>query len=324
DQAPKHAVVLYKPHSTYRLRNGRAYVNFALKSGGPVEVKILDTNGKVVRDLKKAPGHQGLNRRTWDLRYDPPEMVKLRTNAPDNPFIWDEPRFRDKDSRPITHWGIKEAEVGPLVVPGKYIVQIKAAGEAYTEPIEIERDPKAHATQAEFEASLKMQLRIRDDINVVSKMVNRIEWMRKQLDDVEKMLRTESKPEDNKSELVSSVHNMNLKMQNVEYKLISRVEANSDDKYYVEPYKIYLNLLWLNGEVGQGAGDVAGGVSYGPTDTSMQIFDMLEKDLTAARAEYNALTEKELPAFNRTMLGNGITPVKAGLTPAANGSKTAQ
>ena len=51
---------------------------------------------------------------------------------------------------------------------------------------------------------------------------------------------------------------------------------------------------------------------------------MLEKDLTAARAEYNALTEKELPAFNRAMLGNGITPVNAGLTPAANGSKTAQ
>jgi hypothetical protein len=24
-----------------------------------------------------------------------------------------------------------------------------------------------------------------------------------------------------------------------------------DDKYYVEPYRIYLNLIWLNGEVGQ-------------------------------------------------------------------------
>jgi photosystem II stability/assembly factor-like uncharacterized protein len=324
DQAPTEAVLLYKPRSTYRLRNGRAYVNFALKSGGPVEVKILDRNGKVVRDLKKSPGHEGLNRRTWDLRYDPPELVKLRTSAPDNPFIWEETRFRTKDSRPITHWGLKEAEVGPLVIPGKYIVQIEVGDKTYTEPIEIQKDPKAPATEAELEASLKMQLRIRDAINAVSKMVNRIEWMRKQLDDVENMLHAESKAEDNKSELAKSVHNMNLKMQDVEFKLISRVEANSDDKYFVEPYKIYLNLLWLNGEVGQGAGDVAGGVSYGPTDTSMQILDMLEKDLATARAEYNALTEKEVPAFNRAMLGNGITPVNAGLTPAANGGKAAQ
>ena len=47
-------------------------------------------------------------------------------------------------------------------------------------------------------------------------------------------------------------------MQDVEYRFISRADALSDDKYYSIPEKIYLQLIWLNGEVGTGAGDVAG------------------------------------------------------------------
>ncbi len=314
------AVVLYKPRATYRLKNEHAYLNFNLKSPASVEVAVLDQNGKVIRDLKKSHARAGLNRKTWDLRYDPPELVKLRTVAPDNPFIWQEPRFRNATSRPITHWGIQEAEVGPTVIPGKYTVQLKVAGKTYTEPIEILRDPKTVADQAGLEASLKMQLRIRDDIDSVSKMVNRIEWMRKQLADVSSMLRAES---GGKPELVSSVQDMNRKMQDVEYKLISKVEANSDDKYYVEPYKIYLNLIWLNAEVGPGGGDVAGGTNFAPTDNDVQILQMLERDLTAARADYNTLFQKEVPAFNRAMAGNGVMPVSAGL-PATAGGKTGQ
>ncbi len=60
----------------------------------------------------------GINRVKWDLRYDSPRVVALRTVAPDNPHIWEEPRFRDADSRPITHWGSKPAEVGPIAAPG--------------------------------------------------------------------------------------------------------------------------------------------------------------------------------------------------------------
>ena len=51
-------------------------------------------------------------------------------------------------------------------------------------------------------------------------------------------------------------------MEAVEYKLVSKALTASDDKYFVEPYQIYYNLLWLNAEIGPGAGDVAGGASW--------------------------------------------------------------
>lgn len=156
-----------------------------------------------------------------------------------------------------------------------------------------------------------MQLRIRDDVNKTSDMVNQIEWMRKQLADLEGMLRGEK----GKDELLKSVQDEDQKMQDVEYKLLSKALTTSDDKYYIAAYKVYFNLLWLNGEVGPGAGDVAGGDNYGPTDTAREILDMIEKDLGTATAEYRNLMDKEVPAFNRSLGGHGITPL-ANVVPA--------
>jgi hypothetical protein len=142
-------------------------------------------------------------------------------------------------------------------------------------------------------------------------MVNQLEWMRKQMTDVEKMLRADNA----KPDLLKTVQGMDQKMKSVEYQLISKTEANSDDKYYVEPYKVYLNLIWLNGEVGPGAGDVAGGTDFAPTKTSYEVLEGIEKNLKAAQADYRALLEKEMPEFNRAMLTGGVTPV---MTAAGN------
>jgi len=59
--------------------------------------------------------------------------------------------------------------------------------------------------------------------------------------------------------------------------------------------------LWLAGEIGSGAGDVAGGADWRPTDSSMQTVKELEADLERAKAAFKALIEKELPAFNARM-----------------------
>ena len=88
---------------------------------------------------------------------------------------------------------------------------------------------------------------------------------------------------------------MDQKMQSVEYKFISRAEALSDDKYYSASDKIYLNLIWLNAEVGTGGGDVAGGTGFGPTETSITLLQMIEKDLVAAD--------------NRSLVDRHITPL---------------
>lgn len=304
-------VRFFAPRPAYRItKRGRAFLNFSLKSAAksPVQIEILDAQGKVIRKLE-APGKKGINRASWDLHYEPPRLIALRTEAPDNPHIWEEARFRGKDSRPVLHWGIKEAEVGPVAPSGNYTVRLTVDGQSFTQPLTLMRNPRAPGTDADIEATVKLQLRIRDDINSVSDMVNQIEWTRKQLDDVVKMLHTQM----NDAGLLKSVDEMGEKLLAIEVRLAGREPLDSDDKYYVEAYKPYFNLIWLNGEVGSGAGDVAGGADFAPTAANLEVLAVIEKDLTAVQTDYRNLIEKEIPGFNRSLAGHGITPLTAGV-----------
>lgn len=70
---------------------------------------------------------------------------------------------------------------------------------------------------------------------------------------------------------------------------------------------LFLTLIWLSGEVGTGAGDVAGGADYRPTDASLATLASLEKDLVAAKAAYASLMT-EVARFNKAMAGK-IPPI---------------
>ncbi len=309
------AVDFFAPRPTYRGgRGGRAILNYSLKQAtrGPVEIQVLDASGTVIRHMN-AGGRGGLNRASWDLRYDGPRTIALRTTPPENPHIWEEPRFRGQDSRPVTHWGMSPIQPGPVAAPGKYTLKLNVDGKSYTQTVQVMKDPKITTPDADLEATVKMQLRIREDVNKSSDMVNQMEWMRKQLDDVEKMLRTQKE----KAELLKTVEAMDQKIQDVEYKILNKTLALSDDKYYIEAYKIYFQLLWLNGEIGPGAGDVAGGTDFGPTETSRNLLEMIEKNLASVTTEYRALMDKEIPSFNRSLADHGVTPLSAAIPVSA-------
>jgi photosystem II stability/assembly factor-like uncharacterized protein len=298
-------VVLYPSRLTYRLvKGGQAYITFELNQPGQAKLSILDTHNNTVRDFGTIAGKAGLNRVAWDLRYDPPQPARLRTSAPDNPFIWEEPRFRGQDWRPVTHWGIENALVGPIVTPGNYTIHLTVGGKTLTQPVEILRDPNVTSSDADLKASVDMLLRIRADINKVSGMINQIEWKRKQLEDLERTLESGGK-----HDLAQTVVQMNRQMEKVEYELIARENLNSDDKYFSEANKLYLGFIWLNGEVGTGAGDVAGGANYKPTAAETGVLSMLEKQLAAAESDYRNLMEHELAEFNRSLAQKGLVPV---------------
>ncbi len=301
------AAPLFAPRATYRFsRGGRAFINFSLKAApaAPVEIQVLDTAGQVVRQLQ-VPGRAGLNRASWDLRYDSPRLVALRTTPPEDPHIWEEPRFKGAETRPVTHWGMAQAQVGPMVAPGKFSVRLTVDGQSFTQPLEIVKDPRFTTTPADLEASVKLQLRIRDDINATSDMINRMEVMRRQLEDAQKDLRGQA----GKEQLLQMTTDMHRKITAVEDKLIEPAMRLSDDKYFVQAYHVYTNLIWLNGEVGPGAGDVAGGTDYRPTDTSVKVLETIETDLTSAKAEYAALLKTEIPTFNQAIAGSGLKPI---------------
>jgi hypothetical protein len=127
-------------------------------------------------------------------------------------------------------------------------------------------------------------------------MVNQMEIWRKQIED-------HVKANASKADVVKALTDLNKKILDVELKLVSRSELLSDDKYFPEAYKVYMNLIWLSGGVGMGASDEAGSIDYRPTDTQMKVLELIEKDLGAAAAAYDNLISTTIPAFNKLMNG---------------------
>jgi hypothetical protein len=301
------AVHVYDPRPAFRQpRSGRVEFLYRAKTAPaePVRAEILDANGAVIRRIE-SPGRVGLNRIVWDLRYDPPKQVAFRTTPPDNPHIWDEPRFKGKETRPVVHWGIEAAQVtGPIVTPGKYSVRISIGGQTFTRSLEVHKDSSISASDGDLAASTAMQVRIRDDMSATADMVNNLELLRKQIED-------DLKANAGKADQERALREIDQKLLAVELRLVSRTELHSDDKWYVEAYKVYQNLIWLNGVVNSGAGDVAGGADERPTDAAIGVLDGLSKQLNAAKAEYRAVMDRDLPAFNRTTDHLGLRQLSA-------------
>ena len=311
----------------------------AEKTAG-IKVAILDSGGKLVRNLTllddKKPGlnpkfedeysqneyrqahwghdpdahvHPGLNRVYWDLRYPPPKLIELRTTPESNPHVWNDLRFLGKESRDITHWGIKEAEVGPLVPPGTYTARVTADGKTYTQSFTVLADPSSPESPAQTTARVRMLLHVRNDISSVSKMVNQIEWLRKQLQTSEAMLKADKTPGHKKR--LQAIKDMDKKIQGLENQLLSPELANSDEKGFLGTYGLYLDLIWLNGELGTGGGDVYGDPGYPPTDATIQVLQLLDGRLDAAKQQYHTLMQQDLPQFDQMLMRENILPLVA-------------
>ncbi|MDE3172892.1 MAG: hypothetical protein KGN74_07450, partial [Gemmatimonadota bacterium] len=297
------AAYFYAPRPAWRMpRSGTAEFLFHLQSAprDSVELQISDARGEVIRTMKQA-GRAGDNAMQWDLQYDEPVQVALRTVAPDNPYIWDEPRFKDKDTRPVMHWGIEGTQhAGPLAVPGKYTAKLTVDGQSYTRPFEVLTDPALKTSQADLEASLAMQLKIRGDLSRTAEMINRLEVMRHALE-------VQTKAAAGDASRQQALQAMNDRLLGIETKLISREDLNSDDKYFVTADHGYMSLIWLYAEVGLGGGDVAGGANFRPTDTSHQVLQMIEDYLAKGSAAYDAFMRNDMGSYDK-LVGGKIIP----------------
>ncbi|HEX5953955.1 MAG TPA: hypothetical protein VFY94_12355, partial [Rhodanobacteraceae bacterium] len=308
DQPDSGATRLFKPGEVYRqarsayptaAQPARPQFQFYLAKApeNPVQLQILDAQGKAVR-TEKLKAHQGLNGAYWDLFYDTPTDVKLLTTPPENPHIWDEPRYRGKAYRSIIHWGMTPHTGTPIAAPGGYQVRLTVDGRSYTQPFVVVKDPAVKASDAVLADSTAMQVQIADAISETSDMVNAMEQWRKQIED---QLKTHVS-----GETADALQHLDARILEVENQLVSPEARLSDDKQYSTPFRMYWNLRWLAGRVGQGIQNTAGGSDYAPTVAQRENFARLQTELAAARTAFENLKTATVPAFNQTMRASGI------------------
>jgi photosystem II stability/assembly factor-like uncharacterized protein len=289
------ALELFKPRPAVRgTAGGNATFVFSLRNAptSPVKIDILDPSGSVITSME-AKAKEGLNAVSWNLLYPAPARPVLRSIPPENPHIWEAGRWQGRE-RPVLHWGLGAAGWQPRAAPGRFTVRVTYEGQQYSQPFEVLRDVTLPSSDADLAASSKMERDVVATINEVVDMVNRIEVMRAQVEDMRK-------PGANR-QLDQALTEIATKMYDTELHFLSRTEMLSDDKWYVEKDKLYVNLVWLLAEIGGSGGDVMGGAGDRPTSASVAVFEDRKKDLGVGRSAFNRLIQ-DVEAFNKKYSG---------------------
>jgi photosystem II stability/assembly factor-like uncharacterized protein len=120
---------------------------------GPIELEVLDGQGKVV-DTIPASTRRGLNRVTWTMQHKPPRVPRAAT---------------------VTNWGSR----GPRVMPGTYTVRLRKGDKTVESRIEIALDRRATYSvedrRKNYDAALKVVALFGD----MSTLVDRIDAAQK-------------------------------------------------------------------------------------------------------------------------------------------------
>jgi len=275
------------------------FLKTAPKEKEEVTLEILDAQGKFVwkysskkvgggksadeeefdieRPGEKLPTEAGLNRFTWDMRYDSPTTVPGAVT-----------------------WGGRPE--GPLVPPGKYQVKLTVAGRSHTASVEITKDPRAAASQADLEKQAEFALRIRDRITAGHEAVNQIRSVRGQIESLKKRLSANAKP------VLEAADALIKKMNDVEEKIIQPKSKSGEDPLNY-PIQAADQLVALQGTVE--SADAA------PTSQSATVFEALNARLEAQLNAWHEIESKDLAALNTLIQKNNIPAI----APAAEKSE---
>ncbi len=334
DSVRSKSVHLFTPRPAYRFREifhremaegvegeNPAYgasINYFLKQPAKkIEISVEGPDGKTIRTLK-AENATGINRTYWDLRYPPVTDVALRTTPEGNPHIWEEKRFVGKESRPVYYYGVGRAQsdrpmraasgeptIGPLVAPGEYTIKLVADGQTLTQKLTVLKDPNTSGSAADVEAATKLSVSIYNDANDSVHMINQLEWTRRQLEDMQKMLKASNAD----SSFSAATKQLDDKALAIEDQLLQRTVAEGDMKSFRGPLQLYLKFVWLQAEVGSGGADVSGNPDLPPTQAEVEVYNLLHGQLEKAQSDFNSFYSNDVPAFNRDMAQKGMERV---------------
>ena len=262
-----------------------------------VAIEILDANGELVRKLKGA-NKKGLNRVMWDLRYDRATEPKLRTlplGMPNDKALPERLRLDEEGWRPLLTWNYS-GFVGPKVNPGTYTVKITNGEAVMEQPLVVQKDPNTSGTKADIAVQTKRALEIREDISTVAEMVNAMEWLRKQIDDVEYLLKGQ------KSDAVkAALKDLDEKIIAVEAKLFQLTLTGTFADDLRGPTMLYAKLITLASQVQQG--------DFIPTDQQVAVHKLLQKNLESYKAMFDKVLKDTLPNANQVFTENNFPKV---------------
>ena len=268
-----------------------------LKPEARVKIELLDASGKVIRTYppKNPPppeGDEGFRRRKPD---------ELPTEAGINRFTWDL-RYEGAPRIPNSPlWG--GSTDGPLALPGDYQVRLTVDGKSQTQPFKIVPDPRLKVSADDLKKQFDLMQQILGKVTQVHDAVRQMRDVRTQITALNKRLTDEKNP--NATALADAGKDLDKKMTVVEEALIQTKSKSGQD---VLNYPIRLNNLLV------ALGGVVSSADAAPTKQDYEMYDELSKQADEQLAKWNEIVKTDLAAYNKLAQEKTIPAV--GLSPA--------
>ncbi|RMH18887.1 MAG: glycosyl hydrolase, partial [Gemmatimonadetes bacterium] len=251
----------------------------------PVRLTIEDAEGRVVRRLRPTR-RRGVNRVWWDLRHPSPRAPRLRTRPPGRPWV----PLDGRGERPLRSWDLDlvGGQQGPLAVPGVYTVRLRVGDEEFTEPLTVLKDPWSEGSMADIEAQVALSLRMRDQLDTIADLIDRMEWARVQLEDVQGALAGA----EGAQALADEARRVEARAVEVEGALFDVHLTGAREDAFRSPMKLYGRFSALASDVGANSADFA------PTEAQRQVHAVLSERLERARAAIDAFFAEDVARLN--------------------------
>ena len=235
--------------------------------------------------LLKAPG---MHRLVWNLRYTNPPAVHVQS-----PYNY--PIAAIAGSTPLP-------PEGPLALPGKYEVQLKAGGQILRQPLEVKMDPRVNAPRNELESALELQLKISAVLGRNHEAYQQVKHVRTRL--AELMKRPKGDP------VATAAMALNAKATTLagESEPISDSETSKTETVSLMAVNESLTALMA----------LVDGADFAPSEESFAAFRRVCKGWKEALGTWQELKNKDLEALNVLLGKNNLGTILSAPAVAAD------
>ena len=244
-----------------------------------VRIEISDAAGQPVRTLE-GPAASGFHRVVWDLRYDPPT-----------------PLFGLAGGE--TGGGFFGPSGGPQVPPGEYHATLSDGGRRETVTLQVEADPRSHASIAAFREQARVALEARDLLTMVDREVNRMSALRQQMETLEYVLLMNPKSTAYE-ELFAEARGLQAKLDRLEEPVYDRA-SRGDSKAYLH------RLSSLRDRVVRLRMALETGYAQRPTPAALEELARLKREAAERERQFTEFVNKDLAAFNKLAAAAGTS-----------------
>jgi hypothetical protein len=241
------------------------------------KIEVLDSSSKVIRELKNIPKEKGMNRASWDLRYEGPRTRRPPTEE---------------------EMAFSSGPVGPRVVPGTYSIRLTVGDKVLEKKVEVRLDPSISVPAADLQTQLDQALKLRDMQSALTDGIRALDSLKEQLQQIEKTVkdRMAAPPEELLRAIKDSLGQIE-KLQSGLFRGESGLGLSGGARFYEA--------------VGGLFGDIDG-VNAAPTPAQREYFLELQKEFPERASEINRFINEAVPKLNDTLRKHNAPTVIAG------------